>query len=103
MYKSSFNRRLQIPDDLLERLDFFLNFSTLPHHLFDGGNRVHRGTVIPVEFLTNVVEGKIKQLSTEIDGDLSGVDDVSRSFRSNEIAVFNLEEVFNFLLDVFHG
>ena len=95
--------RLKLANDLLERLDFFLNFPASPHHLFDRRNRMHGRAVIAVEFLADVVEGKIEQLSAKVDGNLPRVDDVSGSLRTDEVAVLDLEEGFNLLLNVLDG
>lgn len=64
---------------------------------------MHGRAVIAVEFLADVVEGKIEQLSAKVDGDLPRVDDVSGSLRTDEVAVLDLEEGFNFLLNVLDG
>ena len=64
---------------------------------------MHGRAVISVKFLADVVEGKIEQLSAKIDGDLPRVDDVSGSLRTDEVAVLDLEEGFNLLLNVLDG
>lgn len=95
--------RLELANDLLERLDLLLHLAAALHHILDGCNRMHRRAVIAIELLPDVVEGEVEQLTAEVDGNLPWVDDVPRALGADEVAVLHLEEALDLLLDVLNG
>ena len=70
---------LALLDELLEYLDLFLDLAVLLYLLLDRRHGVHRGGMVAVELLSDVVVGKVEQLAAQVDGYLARVDDVARA------------------------
>ena len=94
---------LQLANDLPQRFHLLTGYAVLLHLRLDVAYRIHDGRVIPVELLPDVPVRDVEQLSTQVDGGLSRVGDVTRSFLAHDIGMADLEEVLRHLQDIVCG